>query len=234
MALFGEKYGDVVRMVQIGDGSYSRELCGGTHVRSTAEIGLFKITSEGSSASNVRRIEAVTGPEAVALLRRHDELLSETASALRTPPEQVPQAVAALRAEARAKTKANAAPALDPAEIAARASQVDGAVVLTEAVDGVEPKALVDLADRVKGQLGDHAAVVLGSAGDGKVSLVAAVTPGLVERGVKAGEVVKVAAQVAGGGGGGRDTMAQAGGRDPEKLGEALAAARAAIEAKLV
>ncbi len=235
MALFGEKYGDVVRMVQIGDGSYSRELCGGTHVRSTAEIGLFKITSEGSSASNVRRIEAVTGPEAVRLLRRHDDLLAETASTLRTPPEQVPQAVAALRAEAKAKAKAvAAAPALDPAAIAARASQVDGAVVLTEAVEGVGPKALVDLADRVKGQLGDHAAVVLGSAGDGKVSLVAAVTPGLVERGVKAGEVVKVAARVAGGGGGGRDTMAQAGGRDPEKLGAALAAARAAIEAKLV
>ena len=233
MALFGEKYGDVVRMVQIGDGSYSRELCGGTHVRSTAEIGLFKITSEGSSASNVRRIEAVTGPEAVALLRRHDDLLTETASALRTPPEQVPAAVAALRAEARAKAKANAAPALDPAELAARASQVDGAVVLTEAVAGVEPKALVDLADRVKGRLGDHAAVVLGSASDGKVSLVAAVTPALVQRGVKAGEVVKVAAQVAGGGGGGRDTMAQAGGRDPEKLGEALAAARSAIERAL-
>ncbi|MGZ4267888.1 MAG: alanine--tRNA ligase [Solirubrobacteraceae bacterium] len=235
MALFGEKYGDVVRMVQIGDGSYSRELCGGTHVRSTSEIGLFKITSEGSSASNVRRIEAVTGPEAVALLRRHDDLLAEAATALRTQPERVPEAVATLRAEAKAKAKASAAAsAVDPAEIAARAAQVDGAVVLAEAVDGVDPKALVDLADRVKGQLGDHAAVVLGSAGAGRVSLVAAVTPALVERGVKAGDVVRVAAQVAGGGGGGRDTMAQAGGRDPEKLPEALEAARAAIVAILV
>jgi alanyl-tRNA synthetase len=111
MALFGEKYGDVVRMVEIGDGSYSRELCGGTHVRSTAEIGVFKILSEGSSASNVRRIEALTGPAAVALLREHDDLLREAADVLRTQPERLPEAVAALRAEARAKAKAGAAAA---------------------------------------------------------------------------------------------------------------------------
>ena len=133
MALFGEKYGDVVRMVEVGDGSYSRELCGGTHVRSTAEIGLFKIISEGSSASNVRRIEAVTGPEAVRLLRRHDDLLHEAADALRTQPERLPEAVAALRAEARAAAKAGAAAeGPDAAELAARAAQVDGAVVLAE------------------------------------------------------------------------------------------------------
>ena len=89
MALFGEKYGDVVRMVEIGDGSYSRELCGGTHVRSTAEIGVFKLTAETSSAANVRRIEAVTGREAVALLRRHDALLREAAATLRKRPEEV-------------------------------------------------------------------------------------------------------------------------------------------------
>jgi alanyl-tRNA synthetase len=230
MALFGEKYGDVVRMVEIGDGTYSRELCGGTHVRSTAEIGLFKITSEGSSASNVRRIEAVTGPEAVRLLRRHDDLLAETADALRTQPERVPEAVAALRAEARAAAKASAAAsATDAGALAARAAEVDGAVVLTEVVEAPDPKALLDIADRVKGRLGDSAAIVLGTAVEGRVHLVAAVTPALVQRGVHAGDVVKVAAQVAGGGGGGRDTMAQAGGRDPEKLPEAIEAAREAI-----
>lgn len=230
MALFGEKYGDVVRMVEIGDGSYSRELCGGTHVRSTAEIGLFKIVSEGSSASNVRRIEAVTGPEAVALLRRHDDLLHESADVLRTQVERLPEAIAALRAEARAAAKASVAGSgPDASVLAERAAQVDGAVVLAEVVEAPDAKTLMDIADRVKGKLGESAAIVLGTAVDGRVHLVAAVTPALVERGVRAGEVVKVAAEVAGGGGGGRDTMAQAGGRDPEKLPEAIAAARAAI-----
>jgi alanyl-tRNA synthetase len=222
-----------VRMVEIGDGSYSRELCGGTHVRSTAEIGLFKITSEGSSASNVRRIEAVTGPEAVALLRHHDDLLREAADALRTQPERLPEAVAALRAEARAAAKAGAAVGgvggVVVGDLAARAAQVDGAVILAEVVEAPDAKALMDIADRVKGRLGDSAAIVLGTVVDGRVHLVAAVTPALVERGVRAGEIVKVAAQVAGGGGGGRDTMAQAGGRDPDKLPEAIEAARAAV-----
>jgi alanyl-tRNA synthetase len=230
MALFGEKYGDVVRMIEIGDGSYSRELCGGTHVRSTAEIGVFKILSEGSSASNVRRIEAVTGPEAVALLRRSDELLRESADALRTQPERLPEAIAALRAEARAAAKAGAeSGGPDAGALAGRAAQVDGAVVVAEVVEAPDAKALMEIADRVKGRLGESAAIVLGTAVDGRVHLVAAVTPALVQRGVRAGEVVKVAAQVAGGGGGGRDTMAQAGGRDPEKLPEAIEAARAAI-----
>jgi alanyl-tRNA synthetase len=234
MALFGEKYGDVVRMVQIGDGSYSRELCGGTHVRSTAEIGLLKIVSEGSSASNVRRIEAVTGPEAVGLLRRHDDLLREAADVLRTPPERLPAAVATLREEARAQARSTAGAAgPDAASLAERAARVDGALVLAEAVQAPDARTLMDIADRVKGRLGESAAIVLGTAVDGRVHLVAAVTPALVARGVRAGDVVRVAAQVAGGGGGGRDTMAQAGGRDPDKLPEALAAARAAIEAAL-
>jgi len=236
MALFGEKYGDVVRMVSVGDGSFSRELCGGTHVRSTAEIGLFKLTSEGSSASNVRRVEAVTGPAAVRLLLGHDALLRAGADALRTTPEQVPAAIAALQARAKAATKAsgpgaNGGP--DAAAIAAGAQDVGGAKVLTAIVDGVPGKALMDVADRVKGKVPGDAAIVLGSTVEGKVFLVASVAPALVERGVKAGAVIKIAAEVTGGGGGGRDTMAQAGGKDPEKLGEALEAARAAIAGAL-
>ena len=234
MALFGEKYGDIVRMVEIGGGEYSRELCGGTHVHATAEIGVFKITSEGSSAANVRRIEAITGPEAVSLLREEDRLLREGASALKTQPERVPEAIVALQAKAKQAAKAQAAGGgADEAALAGKANDIEGASVVAEIVEGIEPKQLMDVADRVKGKLGEQGAVVLGAAAEGKVSLVVAVSPALVERGVKAGAIVKEAAQVVGGGGGGRDTIAQAGGRDAAKLPEALAAAKAAIERAL-
>jgi len=238
MALFGEKYGDVVRMVQIGDGTYSRELCGGTHVRSTAEIGVFKLTSESSSAANVRRIEAITGPAAVAELRGSDATAREAAALLKTPVQRLPEAIDELRE--RIKTAAKAAASSDGAAtvdvdaLAAGATRIAGADVVAEVVSGTcDAKELMDVADRVKGKLGEESVTVLGAAVDGRVHLVAAVTPALVARGVKAGAVVKAAAAVAGGGGGGRDTMAQAGGRDPDKLPEAIAAARAAIEAAL-
>jgi alanyl-tRNA synthetase len=235
MALFGEKYGDVVRMVEVGDGDFSRELCGGTHVRSTAEIGVFKITTETSSAANVRRIEAVTGPVAIDLLRRHDRELSEAANALRTTPENVAEAVAERerrRRELEKQLRAGPA-AADGAgaeqELVRRASDVAGVRVVAERAPVADPKAMMELADRLKNALGD-AAIVLGGAGEGRAHLVVAVTPAVVDRGVKAGAVVKLAAEVVGGGGGGRDTMAQAGGREPEKLADALAAARAEIE----
>jgi alanyl-tRNA synthetase len=234
MALFGEKYGDVVRMVQIGDGSFSRELCGGTHVRSTAEIGVFRLIAETSSAANVRRIEALTGPEGVKLLREHDAILDEAAALLRKRPEEVATAVADLQKQVKEARKAGAADAgVDIAALSGDAETLFEAKVLTKALPAMDPKALMDVADRVKGKLGDDVAVVLGSPGDGKVSLVVAVTPALVERGVRAGDIVKAAAQVVGGGGGGKPTMAQAGGKDPSKLPEALETARGAIEAAL-
>jgi alanyl-tRNA synthetase len=236
MALFGEKYGDVVRMVEVGDGSFSRELCGGTHVRSTAEIGLFRIVSETSSAANVRRIEALTGPAAVELMRERDDVLHEAAVALRATPEQVPHAVSQLLARAKELEKARKGGgsngAVDVDALAASAADVGGAALLAAVVSVEDAKQLPDLADKLKAKLGD-AAVVLGAVADGKVHLVATVAPALVERGVKAGAIVRVAAEVTGGGGGGRDTMARAGGRDPDKLPEAIAAARAAIEAAL-
>jgi alanyl-tRNA synthetase len=228
MALFGEKYGDVVRMVEVGDGSFSRELCGGTHVRRTAEIGLFKVTTETSSAANVRRIEALTGPVAVELMRERDAALERLAKDLRTRPEQVEEAVAKLRETAKAGATAAPKPEVSLDDVLARADEVDGARTLVADVQAADEKQLLELLDRVKPKLGD-AAIVLGAPGDGRVMFVASVAPALVERGVKAGAIVKAAAEVAGGGGGGRDTMARAGGRDPEKLGDALEAARAAI-----
>jgi alanyl-tRNA synthetase len=237
MALFGEKYGDVVRMVEVGDGSFSRELCGGTHVRRTAEIGLFKVTSETSSAANVRRIEALTGPEVVGLMRRHDAALSDAAHELRVTPEAVPETVRELRARVRELERsggaaARGAAAVDVDELAASAIELDGAQMLVSEVPARDAQALLEIADRLKGKLAE-AAIVLAGAGEDRVDLIATVAPSLVARGVKAGDIVKLAAAEVGGGGGGRDTMARAGGRDPERIGAALEVARSAIETAL-
>jgi alanyl-tRNA synthetase len=233
MALFGEKYGDVVRMVEIGDGGWSRELCGGTHVRSTGVIGAFKITTETSSAANVRRIEAVTSQVALDELRRHDRVLAEAARVLRTSPEQVADIAAERERKRRELEKRSQAAPVDERLDRDAVVELDGVHVLLDIKQVDNPKLLPNLADRLKNQLGDPAVVVLGAPGEGRASLLVAATPGAVERGVKAGAVVKVAAQVVGGGGGGRDTMAQAGGREPDKLPDALAAARAEIERAL-
>ncbi len=229
MALFGEKYGDVVRMVEVGDG-FSRELCGGTHVGATGEIGLFDVAHETSSASNVRRIEAVTGPVGVDVFRRRTSELREIAAMLRVPEAEVVSAVTRLQQQLKDAQKR---PRTDDRQLAesvvASAEEIGGVRVVAQPVEVDDAKALLELSDQVKQKLGD-AAVVLGTAVDGRVHLVANFSDAAVGRGLKAGDVVKVAAQITGGGGGGRPTMAQAGGRDPEKLPEAIAAARAAIE----
>ncbi len=236
MALFGEKYGDVVRMVEVGDGSFSRELCGGTHVRWTAEVGAFRVTTETSSAANVRRIEALSGPAAIEKLRKHDGALAEAAAELRVPPEQVPAVVSELRSRVReleqrgTRPTDSTAPNID--SLLSDAVDVDGARVLVASVEVADGKELLGLADRLKAKLGD-AAIVLGSPGEDRVDLVASVAQALVSRGVRAGEIVKLAAAEVGGGGGGRDTLARAGGRDPGKLPAALQAAREAIESAL-
>jgi alanyl-tRNA synthetase len=240
MALFGEKYGEIVRMVEVGDGEHSRELCGGTHVRTTAEIGPFRILSETSSAANVRRIEALTGPAAVALLREHDRVLGEAAATLRARPEQVAELVKTRELERKKLEKALKAgagapgggTAIDFDELSSHVVEVAGAPVLSAIVELPDAKALLDLADRLKGKHA-NAAIVLGTAVDGRAHLLVSVPQELIARGVKAGAVVKAAAAAVGGGGGGRDTLAQAGGREPEKLADALAVANETIAAAL-
>jgi alanyl-tRNA synthetase len=237
MALFGEKYGEVVRMVEIGQGEYSRELCGGTHVANTAEIGVFRVTGETSSAANVRRIEALTGPAAVELLREHDRELQAIAATLRTRPERAAGVVDEREAERKKlqkNTREGAGVDADELEsLLTAAETVEGVKVLVAEVAVSDAKLLPGLADRLKGKLAGDSVLVLGAVIDDRVSLLASVAPSLVARGLNAGEIVKVAAKVVGGGGGGRDTMAQAGGRDPEKLDQALHAAHDAVELAL-
>ena len=231
MALFGEKYGDWVRMVEVEE--VSRELCGGTHVASTAEIGLFHVIHETSSAANVRRIEAVTGPVGIDEFRRRTGELRELAALLRVPEAEVVPAVHKLTEQLKEAAKRPRGSDRELAEsIVAGAEEIAGIRVVAAQADVPDQKTLLELSDRVKQTLGDSA-VVLGTAADGRVHLIANFSPAAVERGAKAGDVVRAAAQVAGGGGGGRDTMAQAGGRDPEKLPDALAAARVAIDKAL-
>ena len=234
MALFGEKYGDWVRVIEVDD--VSRELCGGTHVANTAEIGIFTIVSEGSSAANVRRVEAITGPAAIDWFRERSDALTEAGAILGSPRDPLRAAERAAerlkQLEKQASEEQQRGAGEEAAELASTAADLGGVKVVTAQRDGVDQRALLNLADQVKAKLGD-AAVVLGGANDGRVALVASFTRGAVERGHSAAEVVKGAAEVMGGGGGGRDDVAQAGGRDPERLEDALSAARVAIERAL-
>jgi alanyl-tRNA synthetase len=233
MALFGEKYGDWVRMVDV-DG-VSRELCGGTHVASTAEVGLFHVTQETSSASNVRRIEALTAAGGIEEFRRRTEEMRELAEILRVPEHDVVNAVRKMQASLKDAKKGRKRAGPDPEQadaLAGRAQEIAGVRVVTEIAEADDPRDLLALSDQLRQKLGDSA-VVLGAAADGRVHLVANFAPSVVERGLNAGDVVRVAAQIAGGGGGGRPTLAQAGGKEPDKLPEALAAARLEIEKHL-
>ena len=239
MALFGEKYGDQVRMVEVGDGrtAVSRELCGGTHVSSTGEIGVFTIAAETSSAANVRRIEALAGPAASRRLREHERELREIAEQLRTLPEQAAEAVREREARLKQLQKAGRGGAGISDEQIARlgeqTTEIAGTRALVAAIDGetVGEEAVKDLrslSDRLRDKFSAEV-VVLGCAVDGRVQIVANVRPQAIERGIKAGALAKLAAEVVGGGGGGRDNLAQAGGKDPDKLPQALDAVREAI-----
>ncbi|MBS1863093.1 MAG: alanine--tRNA ligase, partial [Actinobacteria bacterium] len=235
MALFGEKYGEWVRVVEIE--GVSRELCGGTHVANTAEIGVFKVSAEGSSAANVRRIEAITGPAAIDYFRDRDAGLREAGELLGNP--QDPVAGARRAAERLKEAGAGAEKAQRQAlgeeakRLARTAVEIGGVDVLVAATELADQKSLLEVANRIQSSLGGEVAQVLGGGDGEKVALVALATPGANEKGLSAAELVRAAAAVVGGGGGGREDMAQAGGRDPAKLDEALAAARTLIEEKL-
>ncbi len=235
MALFGEKYGEWVRVVEIE--GVSRELCGGTHVANTAEIGIFKVSAEGSSAANVRRIEAITGPAAIDWFRDRDAALREVGELLGNP--QDPVAGARRAAERLKEAGAGAEQAQRQAlgeeakRLAGTSFDLDGVHIVVAATELADQRSLLDVANRIQSSLGGDVAQVLGGGDGEKVALVALATPGANEKGLSAAELVRAAASVVGGGGGGRDDMAQAGGRDPSRLDEALAAARALIEGKL-
>ncbi|MBN8283127.1 alanine--tRNA ligase [Zoogloea sp.] len=233
MMLFGEKYGDEVRVLSIGS---SKELCGGTHVARTGDIGLFKITLEGGVAAGVRRIEAVCGDVAVALVQDQQALLEGVTSALKAQPQevlsrvvQVMDNVKALEKElARLKSKLAASQGDD---LVSQAADVAGAKVLAAVLEGADATALRETLDKLKDKL-KSAAVVLASVSDGKVSLIAGVTADLTGK-VKAGELVNFVAQQVGGKGGGRPDMAQAGGTDAAALPAALASVAAWVGGKL-
>jgi len=224
LAFFGDKYGDDVRVVSVPD--FSIELCGGTHTSATGEIGLFKISQETGVAAGIRRLEGLTGPGAFQHLRREEEVLRESADRLKSKPLEVPDKVDRLvdstRALEREVQQLRAKLSGEIAEeLLKRARDVSGITVVTGRAERFDQRALRELADRVKGKIGSGV-IVLGTPVDGRVSWVAMVTPDLTSK-LHAGKLVKEVAAITGGAGGGRADLAEAGGKDPGKLDEALA-----------
>jgi alanyl-tRNA synthetase len=230
MALFGEKYGNRVRVIKIGD--FSTELCGGTHLDRTGEIGLLKVNGEGAVASGVRRVEAVAGPAAIENVARKEAALREAAELLKIGPLEVPRRLQKLLEEQRVLEKQLAELegrlARSKAEDLVKAArQVNGVAVIGGRIDGLDPDGLRAVADTLRNRLGSGI-VCVGSVVDGKVNLIAAVTKDLTSR-FQAGKLIQEVAKAVGGGGGGRPDLAQAGGKDPAKLDAALELAYAFV-----
>ncbi|MDP4550396.1 alanine--tRNA ligase [Alkalihalobacillus macyae] len=224
MALFGEKYGDTVRVVRVGD--YSLELCGGTHVQNTAEIGLFKVLSESGIGAGTRRIEAVTSEGAYEVLNQQVSILKNTADLLKSNVKDVPSRTEALLGQIRDLQRQNDSLTsklanVEAKQMASDVQEIDGVKVVAKRID-TDMNNLRSIVDDLKSQLGS-VIVVLGSGVDGKVQLAAGITDDLIKEGYHAGKLIKELATRCGGGGGGRPDMAQAGGKNPEKLDEALA-----------
>uniref|UniRef100_UPI0006687C7B alanine--tRNA ligase n=2 Tax=Burkholderiaceae TaxID=119060 RepID=UPI0006687C7B len=233
MALFGEKYGDEVRVLDLG---FSRELCGGTHVSRTGDIGLFKIVMEGGVAAGIRRVEAITGDNAVRYVQELDARVNEAAAALKAQPAELTQRIAQVQDQVKSLEKELAALKSKLAssqgdELAQQAVEVGGVHVLAATLDGADAKTLRETVDKLKDKL-KSAAIVLAAVEGGKVSLIAGVTAEASKK-VKAGELVNFVAQQVGGKGGGRPDMAQAGGTEPANLPAALAGVKGWVEARL-
>jgi alanyl-tRNA synthetase len=237
VAMFGEKYGAEVRVIDFP--GVSMELCGGTHVNNTAEIGLFKIIAETGVAAGIRRIEAVAGPAVLEYLNERDRVVRELSAQFKAKPQELPERVAALQAELKAAQKeleeVRSQLALVQAErLLAQAVAVADLKVLVAELGSTTPEALKTAAEHLLHRLGEGA-VVLGSVPEaGKVSLVAAFSPAVQQLGLKAGSFIGEIAKLTGGGGGGRPNLAQAGGKQPEKLAEALQVARERLQAELI
>ena len=228
IALFGEKYGEQVRVLKIGDPHqpFSQELCGGTHVSHTSEIGPFYILSESSVGAGLRRIEAVTGRTAQKLIQQRLRILDSIAASLGCSPDEVEQRIQALQTELQQRKREVARLRRQLAQrdfetLLSRVQEVQGVKVLAAQVEAANMETLREMSDWFRDRIGSGV-IVLGAVMDSRPGFVAAITPDLVERGLHAGQIVKRVAEVVGGSGGGKPTLAQAGGRDPSRIGDAL------------
>ena len=235
MALFGEKYGETVRVVSMGD--FSKEFCGGTHVKNTSEIAAFKIISENGVAAGVRRIEALTGDNVFAYYRNLEKELLEAAKAAKATPATLTEKIEHMQAEIKALTSENESLKSKAAkealgDVMDQIVEVKGVKLLASAVDGVDMNGLRDLGDQLKEQLGEGV-IVLASSCEGKVNLIVMATDAAMKQGAHAGNLIRSIAGKVGGGGGGRPNMAQAGGKNPAGIPDAIAEAKTALEAQL-
>lgn len=235
MALFGEKYDEKVRVVSMGD--FSKELCGGTHVSNTGEITIFKIISEAGISAGVRRIEALTGNHVLEYYRNIEAELQEAAKLVKTTPAELQDKLRHLLAENKGLHSENESLKSKMAQsslgdVMAQVQEIQGVKLLASALDNVDMNGLRNLGDQLKEKLGEGV-VVLASVKDGKVNLLAMATQSAMDAGAHAGNLVKALAAVVGGGGGGRPNMAQAGGKDPSKVKDAIQQARSVLEGQL-
>ena len=235
MALFGEKYGEKVRVVSMGD--FSKEFCGGTHVKNTGEISAFKIISESGVAAGVRRIEAITGDNVFAYYAKLEDELNQAAKVVKSTPANLVDRLEHLMAELKALQSENESLKSKAAkdalgDVMDQVAEVKGVKLLATSVDGVDMNGLRDLGDQLKEKLGDGV-VVIASSCDGKVNLIAMATDSAMAAGAHAGNLIKAIASKVGGGGGGRPNMAQAGGKNPAGIPDAIAEAKTALEGML-